>query len=177
MKKLIAILPLLLIMSCTKKEVVAENTTKNDSVILTDQNTIDNKMDSAANGTVSLDEDKALKESFKTVRTIDGDRIIQNISAEMLPLTIHDEFTNDHQKLFIKIKNFTAKKIVGKVTSDNSDMNIRFNQIKLPNGEYDGPFGADLDYQIEKPGEIWIIVGKNLMASGKPTGKFTVSLK
>lgn len=176
MKKLLAILPLL-IMSCQKNDAITETTLNNDSAIVSDQNVIDNKMDYAANGIVSLDEDKALKESFKTVRTIDGDSIIQNINAEKLPLTITDEFTNDRQKLIIKINNFTGKEIVGKVTSNNSDMNIRFNQIKLPNDDYDGPFGADLEYKIEKPGEIWLIIGKNLMASGNPTGKFTVTLK
>ena len=176
MKKLLVLIPLM-IFACTKKEVTSENIANNDSAIVSDQNVIDNKMDSAANGIVSLDENNASNESFKTVRAIDGDSIIQNINAEKLPLTITDEFTNDRQKLIIKINNFTGKEIVGKVTSNNSDMNIRFNQIKLPNGDYDGPFGADLDYKIEKPGEIWLIIGKNLMASGKPTGKFTVTLK
>ena len=177
MKKLIAILPLLLIMSCTQKEVVAENTTKNDSVILTDQNTIDNKMDSAANGIVSLDENKATKAAFKAFRVVDGDSIIKVINGDMLPLTISDEFTTDDQRFILKIKNFKGKKIVGKVTPISSNMNIRFNQIKFANGEFDGPFGADISEEIKEPGEIWLIIGKNLMADGSRKGKFTVSLK
>ena len=56
-------------------------------------------------------------------------------------------------------------------------MNIRFNQIKLADGEFDGPFGRDISYLIKKSGEIWLLISKSNMASEKATGKFTVSLK
>lgn len=35
----------------------------------------------------------------------------------------------------------------------------------------------NLNYDIKEKGEIWLIIGKNLMASGENTGKFTVNLK
>ena len=76
MKKLFVLIPLMLF-SCTKKHVLAENTTKNDSVILLDQNSIDNKIDSAANGIVAIDELNATKASFKTFRVVDGDSIVK----------------------------------------------------------------------------------------------------
>lgn len=175
MKKLLAILPLLLL-SCTKKEAVSENTAKPDSVILSDNN-IDNKMDSAANGIVSIDENNALKESFKTSRVIEGDKIIKTIQADMIPLTIADEFTKSDEQMVLKIKNFTGKKIAGKLTPENPQMNIRFNQIKLANGDYDGPFGRDIKYDIKQNGEIWLLIGKSNMASGESKGKFTINLE
>lgn len=176
MKKLLAILPLVL-MSCQKKEVVSENTVNKDSVILVDQKTIHNKMDSAANGIVFIDENNALKESFKTERTVDGNKIIQIINADQLPILLSDEFTTEDQQMVVKIRNFNRSQLVGKITPENSDMNIRFNQIKLANGDYDGPFGRDIKYDIKEKGEIWLIIGKSNMASGKTTGKFTVNLE
>ena len=95
----------------------------------------------------------------------------------MVPLTITDEFTTDRQKYILKIKNFKDKKIVGKITPQNSDMNIRFNQIKLPNGDFDGPFGQEINYNVKENGEVWLLIGKILMASGNAKGKFTINLK
>ena len=176
MKKLLAILPLL-ILSCQKNETVSETTTTNDSAIVLDQSIIDYEMDSAANGFVTIDENKAVKKSSKTFRVIAGDSIIKTINGDMIPLKISDEFTSDQQQYILKIKNFTGKKISGKITPENSDMNIRFNQIKLANGSFDGPFGLEMKMDINESGEIWLLIGKSLMASGKSKGKFSVEIK
>ncbi|WHF50474.1 hypothetical protein QGN23_08485 [Chryseobacterium gotjawalense] len=176
MKKLLAILPLI-IMSCQKKEVVSENTVNKDSVILSEQKTIHNKMDSAANGIVSIDENNALKESFKTERTVDGNKIIQTINADQLPILLSDEFTTEDEEMVVKIRDFNRSQLAGKITPENSDMNIRFNQIKLANGDYDGPFGRDIKYDIKGKGEIWLIIGKSNMVSGEAKGKFTLNLE
>ena len=95
----------------------------------------------------------------------------------MIPLTISDEFTTDQQQYILKIKNFNEKKINATINPRAADMNLRFNQIRYADGTFDGPFGLQITQDINKTGEIWLIVGKNLMASGKPTGKFTISLK
>ena len=56
-------------------------------------------------------------------------------------------------------------------------MNIRFNQIKTPDGKYDGPFGREISYKISSKGEVWLMIGKNLMADGKNTGRFSVRIE
>ena len=176
MKKFLVILPFLII-SCQKKEVISENGIKSDSVILSDQTVIDNKIDSAANGIVAIDDLNATKATFKTFRIVDGDSIVKTINADMIPLTITDEFTPKVQKMVLKIKNFDRAKIVGKITSENPQMNIRFNQIKLTNGDFDGPFGRELNYEIKEKGEIWLIIAKSNMASGDATGKFKIRIE
>ena len=176
MKKLLVILPLLII-SCQKKEMISEDGKKTDSVILSDQTVIDNKIDSAANGIVAMGDLNATKASFKTFRVVNGDSIVKTINADMIPLTITDEFTPKVQKLVLKIKNFDRAKIVGKITSENPQMNIRFNQIKLTNGDFDGPFGRELNYEIKEKGEIWLIIAKSNMASGDATGKFKIRIE
>lgn len=176
MKKLILLIPFILF-SCNKKETDITSTNV-DSTIVRDGNIVENNLDSANNGIISIDESKPdQKEMAKTFRVIDGDSIIKTINGDMIPLKINDEFTTDQQKFILKIKNFDSKKISGTVASDNNDMNIRFNQIKLPSGEMDGPFGPEINYEVKEKGEVWLIIGKNLMASGNPKGKFTVTLK
>ena len=175
MKKLLFLIPLL-ILSCTKKEEVNSNSSNQDSMKTTDQSKVQSTDDSLQ-GVVNLPKNTKPKEISKTFRVIDGDNIIKTINGDMIPLIINDEFTTEHQKFILKIKNFNGKKIVGKITPKNSDMNIRFNQIKLANGDFDGPFGTDISKEIEKPGEIWLIISKSLMASGNSKGKFTISLK
>lgn len=170
MKKLLAIVPLLL-MSCQKNESITETSTGQDSALMAG-----NEMDSPTNGMVVLDQEKP-KSVTKAFRVIDGDSIIKTINADMIPLTISDEFTTDQQKYILKIKNFSEKKINATINPGTADMNVRFNQIKYADGTFDGPFGLEITQDLNKPGEIWLIVGKNLMASGKPTGKFTISLK
>lgn len=176
MKKLFVILPFLII-SCQKKEMISKDGKKTDSVILSDQTVIDNKIDSAANGIVAIDELNATKTSFKTFRVVDGDSIVKTINADMIPLTITDELTPKVQKMVLKIKNFDRAKIVGTITPENPQMNIRFNLIKLANGDYDGPFGRELNYELKGKGEIWLIIAKSNMASGDATGKFKIRIE
>ena len=167
MKKLLFLIPLFLF-SC-KKEAAVE-ILNSDSLISTDQNTVVNKKDTLA---LKVEAAKANSES----KVLEGKKIIQTIDASKIPISINEEFTNDDQQLIIKIENFKGSKITGNIVPENEMMNIRFNQIKLADGAFDGPFGRDISYVIKKSGEIWLLISKSKMASEKATGKFTVSLK
>lgn len=173
MKKLLFLVPLFLI-HCNKKEEKMTTISNQDSL----KNINQNPNDSTNNGVVTVhDAEKEPEVSTDTFRVVEGEKIIKTLNGDMLPMEISDEFTNQQQQMIIKIKNFTGTKITGKVTSTNPELNIRFNQIRLANEEFDGPFGSELNYDIKEKGEIWLIIGKNLMATGETTGKFTVSLK
>lgn len=175
MKKLLFLIPLILI-NCTKKETDATISSSNDSMMVEDQNTVKN-LDSSSNGVITIeDAAKITKEVSPTFRAIEGDKIIKTINGDMLPINFEDELTADHGQMIIKIKNFKGDKISGTVTSLKPGLNIRFNQIRMADGEYDGPFGAQINYDIKDKGEIWLIIGKNLMATTETTGKFKVSL-
>ena len=164
-------------LSCTNKEQSISTSTIDDSIPEKNEMMNNKEQDSAENGIVKIPDGRKSKEISNTFRVIDGDSILKTINGDMLPLTISDEFTTDQQKFILKIKNFSGKKIIGKVSANKNDMNIRFNQIKFADGSFDGPFGQDISEEIKKPGEIWLIIGRNLMASGNLKGKFTVSLK
>lgn len=110
------------------------------------------------------------------LRSIEGNAIIHTIQASQLPIEIQDSFNANQQQLILKIKNLEIGKIEGIIRPENEMMNIRFNQIKLPDNELDGPFEREISYDIKKPREVWLIVGKSNMASGKEDGKFTIQI-
>lgn len=176
MKKLFLLIPVLLF-SCTKKEVVATTPANSDSTEAIDKNVVEHSRDSVREGVLSIDSVQNLKEISQTFRAVDGNKIIKTLNGDMLPMKITDEFTKADQQLILKIKNFNAPKISGTIVPENPKMNIRFTQIKLANGDYDGPFGRDITYEIKEKGEIWLLVGKSNMASGETKGKFTVNLR
>lgn len=98
------------------------------------------------------------------------------VQAKDLPIKIDESFTKKNQELTIIIKNFKGTKISTKIVAPQN-RNLRFNQIKLPNGHFDGPFSQEIkNYKISSNGEVWLIIGKDLMAEGVTTGKFTVLL-
>lgn len=54
--------------------------------------------------------------------------------------------------------------------------NIRFNQIMTPSGETDGPFGQEIEYDLNETGTWKLIVGGSLMQGDSYDGDFKVTL-
>jgi len=169
-----------MILSC-KKDVPVSETTNKDSVAVSDQPATDSSTESAE----ARERDSVInnapvtKEVLRTgVAREEKDRVIVRLAdGERLPFTIGEEFTEKHDKLILKISNFNKPKITAKISTKQQDFNIRFNQIQLPDGKMDGPFMREITYDVPKPGEVWLIIGKNLMADGKTTGSFSVTVE
>lgn len=102
--------------------------------------------------------------------------IEQRISAADLPINIAENFSKDHQNLKVKIEGFGPATIKASISTKIQQFNVRINQIRLPNGVYDGPFSRTLDYKIPSKGEVWLLIGKSNMASGIDTGKFELQI-
>ena len=166
-----------LMMACSKKEAVTEITTGNDSAAVSDEVTVNVPADSPQNGVVSMDTVQNQQPVSGTFRATEGNKIIKTINGDMIPLTVRDEFVNDDQRYILKIKNFDRQNISGEIIPENPQMNIRFNQIKLPNGETYGPFGRGMIFKFRESGEIWLIIGRSNMASGASTGKFEIQIR
>lgn len=168
MKKLVFV-GLFLILSCSKEQ------TSDVAEISDTSNTGSAKeiIDSAENET-QANLDTTVVDSQPAD---DGSEIVKMISGDGIPLELTEEFTSDQQQFIIKIRDFTGSNISAAIIPEKPSMNIRFNQIKLPNGEYDGPFGREISYKIQQNGEIWLIVGKSNMASGTARGKFKVVIE
>lgn len=65
----------------------------------------------------------------------------------------------------------------GKLTSPSDTANIRFNQITMPNGNQDGPFSREIDYELTQPGTYQLSIGESLMAGDPWGGEFTIEIE
>lgn len=179
MKKSLLLIPLIII-SC-KKESKTMETPDTDSVVVSEQTAPVEKTDSAALRMKDsiINNAPKTKEVLRTgvMREVKDGQIIRTIDGKRLPVTLGEEFTKDGQELILKITDFEDPTLKAKISTKEKDFNIRFNQIKLPNGDYDGPFGRDITYDIKSKGEVWLIIGKSNMASGNTKGNFTVSIE
>lgn len=63
------------------------------------------------------------------------------------------------------------------VKPDSLPANIRINQIVSPSGKMDGPFGRDMEYELNEAGQWKIIVGESNMQGDDYKGRFTLYVK
>ncbi|MCW3161938.1 hypothetical protein [Chryseobacterium oryctis] len=179
MKKILFLIPFVII-SCKKEAPIIENSNQ-DSVIVAEQKNPDSGADSVAlrKRDSIINNSPITKQVLQkgVMRNKKEGQIIRIADAENLPFRFGEVFTKDNQELVLKIENYTNPTLKASISTDEKDFNIRFNQIKLPNGEYDGPFGREITYDIKQKGEVWLIIGKSNMASGNDIGHFTVSVE
>ena len=166
---------MLFAVSCSKTKSVEFTSLRNDSAVsefIKDSSSPNDP----AEGVVIIDSVKT-SVTPDPFRAVEDGKIIKTVNGDMIPLLLTDEFTADNQQYIIKIKNFSRQNISGTVSPENLNMNIRFNQIRLPNGTFEGPFGREMMFKTRGNGELWLIIGKNNMASGESKGRFSVLIK
>lgn len=181
MKKLLLILPFILF-SCQKEASISE--TKSDS---TQAGAVIDNIDSAKTDEAVpqkmpdsiINNSEGVKEVLRegVMRDEKDNRITRTADASMLPFSIGEEIKNDNQHFVLKITDYDKPSIIAEVKPENSDMNIRINQVRFADGSTDGPFGRTVNIPNKGKGEIWLIIGKSNMASGSPKGNFTVSVE
>ena len=179
MKKSLLLIPLIII-SCKKESAVPEVSGK-DSAVVTEMPDSVYKRDSVAlrQKDSIINNAPATKEVLRkgVMRNEKEGQIVRTADASQLPFTLGEAFTDDNQELVLKLTHYDQPNLEAKISTKEKDFNIRFNQIKLPNGDYDGPFGRDITYETPGKGEVWLIIGKSNMASGNTKGNFTVSVE
>ena len=67
-------------------------------------------------------------------------------------------------------------KLIATITTPSNKDNIRINQIFMPDGSADGPFGKTLDYTIKSTGNYKLIIGADLMAEDAYKGECTLTI-
>ncbi|SDE94082.1 hypothetical protein [Epilithonimonas hungarica] len=151
--KYLALIPLFLV-TCKKEPEVKD--TETDTVA-----TIERPIDSLS--TIL----KTEKESNQNIVTVD---------ASKMPIRLNLEIKNPDDQLILKLENLNQPKIKGYLKTEKP-MNLRFNQIRLPDNSFDGPFGPTIEYDTKQKGEYWLILAKSNMADGTPVGKFFVKIE
>ena len=111
---------------------------------------------------------KTEKESNQNIVTVD---------ASKMPIRLNLEITNPNDQIILRLENLNQTKIKGYLKTEKP-MNIRFNQIRMPDNTFDGPFSQTIEYETRQKGEYWLVLSKNNMASGEtPTGKFFIKIE
>lgn len=151
--KYLALVPLFLV-ACKKEPEVKD--TKVDTIT-----TIEKPVDSLS--TIV----KTERESNQKIITVD---------ASKMPIRLNLEITNPNDQIILKLENLDQPKIKGYLKTE-SPMNVRINQIRMPDNTFDGPFGPTIEYDTNQKGEYWLIFAKNNMADGEPVGKFFVKIE
>lgn len=180
MKFIPVIVAMLFLSSCQKEKQESVSQTE-DSLIVDEQSENLNNKDSVA---VKM-KDSVINNAPKTKEVLETgvmreekDRVIIRMAdGQRLPFTIGEKFTEKHDKLILKITDFTKTDISATIKVKDNNQNIRFNQIKMPDGSMDGPFGKEIVRKVNGKGELWLIIGKNNMADGGTTGDFSVTLE
>jgi len=151
--KYLALIPLFLV-ACKKEPEIKEQ--KVDTVT-----TIEKPVDSLS--TIL----KTEKESNQNIVTVD---------ASKMPIRLNLEIKNPDDQLILKLENLNQPKIKGYIKTEKT-MNLRFNQIRMPDNSFDGPFGPTIEYDTKQKGEYWLILAKSNMAEGTSVGKFFVKIE
>ncbi|KQT21810.1 hypothetical protein ASG31_00230 [Chryseobacterium sp. Leaf404] len=168
--------------SCQKEKTeTSDQTVASDSLTVNEQASGENAEETAA---VRM-KDSMINNAPKTKEVLETgvmreekDRVIIRMAdGQRTPITIGEKFTEKHDKLILKITDFSKPQIKASIKVKDSKQNIRINQIKMPDGSMDGPFGKDLVHDVKGKGEVWIIIGKNNMADGATVGDFSVTVE
>jgi hypothetical protein len=121
--------------------------------------------------TIVTEQDK-VKEINKQV----GDTIKLLYKNEKGSYIAEGSIDSIHPRIYVKFTNDD----IGSVKATLKPVglgNIRFNQIIFPDETGDGPFGQDLEHQLNQTGEHTLIIGHSLMAENPYQGKFKVELQ
>lgn len=111
-----------------------------------------------------------------------NDTIYANEGDSTIRLTNQQVFikghltANKHQPVYT-IQVTKGQTITATIKPLEKRGNVRINQIKKPDGSFDGPFGDSLSYQVKSTGNISFLIGENLMAGDPWTGYFILCLK
>lgn len=108
--------------------------------------------------------------------TKESNQVIVSVDASKLPIRLMQEITDPEQQIVLKLENYNHDNLKAYIKTEHP-MNIRFNQIRMPNNTFDGPFGQTIDYKTKQKGEYWLIIAKDLMASDNPVGKFFIKVE
>lgn len=60
--------------------------------------------------------------------------------------------------------------------TDENTPNLRFSQIIMPDGQSDGPFGIETEYDLDQFGWYTLIFNENMMAGDPWSGEATISI-
>lgn len=111
-------------------------------------------------------------DSINTVTKTNNDSAKRYLSPQKDTLLFNLKMDSSNQHVVVAINITSGKELFASLSSKDKNANIRISQIGLPDSTFDGPFGKTLDYKIKDTGIYKIIVGEDMMAGDRWSGKF-----
>lgn len=112
------------------------------------------------------------------ITLLNNDSIIQaTVQAGKIPDSLGLKIDHAYQQIHLIIQGITTDSLDASLTAAGEMRNIRFNQIIMPDGRMDGPFGHEIHYKTPQKGNYTLILGKDNMADGKVEGPVTVHVQ
>lgn len=122
---------------------------------------------------ISTGADPALLNKDSIVVSPDSGLIYLTLVNGRSSIQIHKKA---RERVSLDFRNSGYTTLKGLITPKDSMANIRFNQIIMPNGDMDGPFGRDIEYKLTGDGQYRLILGESLMAGDPWEGNFNVEI-
>lgn len=133
--------------------------------------------DSAAAG-IKIDTTSTTVRSTLTVTEADKDSlIIASVTQGSIPDSIVLQVDHIFQRIHVVVKNISNDSLVASLNAPGKERNVRINQIIMPDGSMDGPFGHEIHYRTRQKGTYTLIIGKDNMADGQVEGPVTVYVR
>lgn len=118
------------------------------------------------------------KDSIKSITQTFGSRQADTIHLKITYGKVKvDTIKQPRQRMVFIFDSDTAKKLNLKLTTQDTLANLRISQIIDSNGNSDGPFGRETQYNILEKGIHQIIVAESQMAGEPWGGRFTFEVK
>ena len=127
------------------------------------------------------DDNTKKKENNSVVQPVLNEQIGNHIKlsfakdSNSLTTTAHIDSAFSTVICFLEVKQ--EQHLTASLETNSKSANIRFNQINLPNGNSDGPFGRTIDYDLKGPGLYKLNIGSSMMADSPYVGNFILKLK
>lgn len=87
---------------------------------------------------------------------------------------IHKE---KEKPVYLEFDSHGYSKLDAQLSVVDSMANVRISQIIMPNGEMDGPFGRDIQYDLPIEGSYKLLIHESLMAGDPWGGDFTINVR
>lgn len=112
------------------------------------------------------------------IKKLDQDSLIQvTVTAGDIPDAVSLQVEHAYQQVQVLIKAVHSDSLSVVMQVPDKERNLRMNQIVLPDGSMDGPFGHELHYHTRLRGNYIIRIGRDNMADGTVQGPVTLYLK
>ena len=92
-------------------------------------------------------------------------------------LSVQGVFTATQRDSLFHFEATRPGRLEARLIPGDRNFNIRINQILLPGGGADGPFGRQLSYALKQKGWYALRIGPDRMAEGDTLGRFRLLLR